>query len=110
MANEADLLGRITVYDRNQFDKVAEHINAFRENFFNITIHEAFLNNRGSILIPFAKCCRADEDDDEFLCKKLDEIINEFSFLDMFAIELYVSSSYLKNRCYRVLAGNGTYE
>lgn len=110
MANEANIVGAIEIYDRNQFKKVTESINALQNNFLNITIHESFLNNRGSILIPFAKSCRADEDDDEFICEKLIEVINEFSFIDMFAIELFIDSMYLKNRCYRVLAGNGKYE
>ena len=110
MANEANLTGVLEIYDRNQFEKIIAHINTLKENFFNITINETFLNNRGSILIPFAKCFRSDEDDDEFLCKKLIEVINEFSFLDMLAIELYVNSTYLKNRCYRVLVNNGKHE
>ena len=110
MANEANVTGILEIYDRNEFEKIVTHINTLKENFFNITINETFLNNRGSILIPFAKCFRSDEDDNEFLCEKIIEIINEFSFLDMFAIELYVNSSYLKNRCYRVLVGNGGHE
>src|SRR5215213_879008 len=91
MANETNVLGVLEFYSKDQFSKIQTELQKLGDkNLFNIVTNGEHINNRGSILIPFAKIIRAEMDDEDFLISKLKELISIFSFVSMFCIQVYI--------------------
>jgi len=90
---ERYLYGTIQFYSLEVYQDVADIISGLQnDNFFNLTIHEQFKNNKGSIIIPFAKVFRADPDDIHFISDKISDILSLFSGIGLFALELVIEA------------------
>ena len=81
--------GFIEFYSIDQYQTIEQVINSLGErNFFNLVIDQKFNNNHGSIIIPYARSFRSDENDKEFLNEKINELIWLFVDIGSFCIDV----------------------
>lgn len=104
---ETSVIGLITIRNSENPDRVASTIQSIGDNYFNVVFGESHLNNRGFMLIPFAKNWRAGDEDPGFLELKLRELIAYFNWIAVVVVEAHMDASYSGRMYYQLVSTTG---
>lgn len=109
MANISSIVGVIEFYSKLQYENLEKKFAELptEDNFFNITVGVSYMNNMGSILIPFARSFKADREDDMFVSSKIEAFETLFSDIEMYSIEMYCDYYYLGRMHYIITFNQG---